>query len=161
MSMISAQVDRLRELADELTFQGDFDTAQALRDAADTIWELRCKFGEDYWKLKEECDRLRADSTHWELAHCPGCRNVADLQEALDENAKLREELDQWHSLTDGIELPEYPITEFRPKDLERENAKLRNLAVELYWDLVAEMPESILEDRKKQLKELGIEVGE
>lgn len=44
-----------------------------------------------------------------------------------DENAKLREELDQWHSLTAGIELPEYPITQFQPKDLERENAKLRH----------------------------------
>lgn len=44
------------------------------------------------------------------------------------ENAKLRDELDQWHRLTAGIELPEYPITEFKPKDLERDNAKLREL---------------------------------
>lgn len=42
------------------------------------------------------------------------------------ENARLRKELEQWHRLTAGIELPEYPITEFKPKDLERENAKLR-----------------------------------
>ena len=44
------------------------------------------------------------------------------------ENAKLRDEIDQWHRLTAGIELPEYPITEFQPKDLERENTKLREL---------------------------------
>lgn len=30
-------------------------------------------------------------STHYELEHCPACKNVADLQEALAENAKLRE----------------------------------------------------------------------
>lgn len=30
-------------------------------------------------------------SVHYELEHCPACKNVADLQEALDENAKLRE----------------------------------------------------------------------
>ena len=30
-------------------------------------------------------------STHYELEHCPACKNIADLQEALAENAKLRE----------------------------------------------------------------------
>lgn len=45
--------------------------------------------------------------------------------------------------------------------ELKSENAKLRELAVEMYWDLVAEMPESLLMDRKQQLKELGIEVVE
>lgn len=49
------------------------------------------------------------------------------------ENAKLREEVEQWHRLTAGIELPEYPITEFKPKDLERENAKLRELLLHMY----------------------------
>ena len=33
----------------------------------------------------------RDGSIHYELEHCPACKNVADLQEALDENAKLRE----------------------------------------------------------------------
>jgi hypothetical protein len=50
-----------------------------------------------------------------------------------DELRKLREELDQWHSLTAGIELPEYPVTQFKPKDLERENAKLRELVRDMY----------------------------
>lgn len=70
----------------------------------------------------------RDGAINYELDHCPACKNVADLQEALEENAKLREELEQWHRLTAGIELPEYPITEFKPKDLERENAELREL---------------------------------
>ena len=32
----------------------------------------------------------RDGSIHYELEHCPACKNVADLQEALAENAKLR-----------------------------------------------------------------------
>lgn len=44
------------------------------------------------------------------------------------DNAKLREELEQWEHMMAGIELPDYPITQFQPKDLERENAKLREL---------------------------------
>ena len=39
----------------------------------------------------------RDGSTNYELEHCPACKNVADLQEALDENAKLRELVrDMW-----------------------------------------------------------------
>ena len=70
--MLSAQCDRLRNLAEQVEWELP-EASKALRDAADTIWELR--------------DRL----THWELHECPGCKNVADLQEALDENARLRE----------------------------------------------------------------------
>ena len=36
----------------------------------------------------------RDGSIHYELEHCPACKNVADLQEALEENAQLRELLD-------------------------------------------------------------------
>ncbi len=61
--------------------------------------------------------------TDAQMAYIEAEREVDRLQA---ENAKLREELDQWHSLTAGIELPEYPVTQFKPKDLERENAKLR-----------------------------------
>lgn len=32
----------------------------------------------------------RDGSIHYELEHCSACKNVADLQEALAENAKLR-----------------------------------------------------------------------
>ena len=41
--------------------------------------------------LRKENKELRADQAHWELGNCPSCPNIADLQEALDENAKLRE----------------------------------------------------------------------
>lgn len=33
----------------------------------------------------------RDGAINYELDHCPACKNVADLQEALAENAKLRE----------------------------------------------------------------------
>ncbi len=33
----------------------------------------------------------RDGSINYELEHCPACKNVADLQEALAENARLRE----------------------------------------------------------------------
>jgi len=48
------------------------------------------------------------------------------------ENAKLREELAKWERLAAGIDLPEYPVTQFIPKDLERENSKLRELVADM-----------------------------
>ena len=39
----------------------------------------------------------RDGSINYELEHCPACKNVADLQEALAENAKLREQVDAAH----------------------------------------------------------------
>ena len=41
--------------------------------------------------LRKENKELRADQAHWELGNCPSCPNIADLQEALEQNAKLRE----------------------------------------------------------------------
>lgn len=100
-------------------------------------------------------------------------RDVDRLGESIDklreENAILRDELDQWHRLTAGIELPEYPITEFKPKDLERENAKLRKLCAEMYpyakaylqeWRIVGYI-DSKSYDWFLQLRKLGVEVGE
>ena len=45
-------------------------------------------------ELCQENERLRADQAHWELGNCPSCPNIADLQEALEQNAKLRELVD-------------------------------------------------------------------
>ena len=55
-----------------------------------------------------------------------------DSREELAERiVGLEDELAKWERLTAGIELPEYPITQFQPKDLERENAKLRELCID------------------------------
>lgn len=39
-----------------------------------------------------------AGSIQYELEHCPACKNVADLQEALAENTKLRELVRDYHT---------------------------------------------------------------
>lgn len=42
----------------------------------------------------------RDGSINYELEHCPACKNVADLQDALAENARLRElVLDMWNDM--------------------------------------------------------------
>lgn len=41
-------------------------------------------------ELCAEVERLHADQAHWELGNCPSCPNVVSLQEALEQNAKLR-----------------------------------------------------------------------
>ena len=41
--------------------------------------------------LRRENQQLHADQAHWELGNCPDCPNVTSLQEALEQNAKLRE----------------------------------------------------------------------
>lgn len=46
----------------------------------------------------------RDGSVHYELEHCPACKNVADLQEALEENTKLRELLRQAIYATDDAD---------------------------------------------------------
>ena len=67
----------------------------------------------------------RDGSINYELEHCPACKNVADLQEALAENAKLRETL---HRRTEQFE----GMTEMW---VERgvENAKLRELVRDMW----------------------------
>ena len=42
---------------------------------------------------------------------------------------------------------------------LREQNEQLRELVKDLYFDLLGEMPESMLEDRRSQMRELGIEV--
>lgn len=57
-------------------------------------------------------------STHYELEHCPACKNVADLQEALAENERLRQE-------NQSVGMAAY---ELGRASLAAENAKLREL---------------------------------
>ena len=58
------------------------------------------------------------------------------LRDARDEYVELRDELEQWHRLTANIELPDYPVTQFQPKDLERENVLLRTFVDQMYRDM-------------------------
>lgn len=74
---LCAEVERLRE------------ENQSIGMAA---YELgRKSMADENAKLREQVERLHAEQVYWELGNCPGCPNVADLQEALEQNAKLRE----------------------------------------------------------------------
>ena len=69
--------------------------------------------------LRKENERLHADQAHWELGNCPSCPNVADLQEALEQNCKLREQVDYMT-----------PLALYAAS--ERERDRMRELGVEL-----------------------------
>lgn len=118
MSMISSLIDELRKSADEWNGSNMFELARMCSDAADTIWQLR----DDLQRANEAVrDAEHDESRAWDR-----------VRKAEAESAKLKQEIERWHRLTAGIELPEYPITEFKPKDIERENAKLRELLAEM-----------------------------
>ena len=90
---------------------------------------------------------------------------AALIRRAVDvENAKLRDELAKWEQLTDGIDLPEYPVTQFVPKDLERENAKLRELVRDMWHEGMCECGSlgkcaACIYEYPTRMRELGIEV--
>ena len=88
----------------------------------------------------------RDGSIHYELEHCPACKNVADLQEALAENVKLREDLEFERSengwareflnrMGQKCGTKDCPSLVAYVTNLEAENAKLRELIRELFRD--------------------------
>ena len=99
MSMLSAQVDELRELADGIEERYGYPTAvTALRDAADTICELRGALqvaSVDYRQLADENAKLR--DLMYDRAHDHAIQHMTEDElritaaNALEENAKLME----------------------------------------------------------------------
>ena len=87
----------------------------------------------------------RDGSMHYELDHCPACKNIADLQEALTENTKLHKEND---TLCRRID------------ELCMEVEKLRELAKDLYAMAYWEAPSAFEETFGDRMSELGIEDG-
>lgn len=115
-------------------------------------------------ELQRHCERQKEQLAALQAAHKP-IKDERDLYKRQTdrlaaENAKLRDELAKWERLADGIDLPEYPVAQFVPKDLERENAKLRELVDELHplADYGA-MDASELDRAHDLMRELGIEV--
>ena len=75
-------------------------------------------------ELCAEVERLHADQAHWELGNCPGNPNIADLQEALEQNAKLLELVDEL-----------YPLADYGAMDaseLDRAHDLMRELGIEV-----------------------------
>jgi len=61
-------------------------------------------------------------ATNYELDHCPSCKNIADLQDALDENAKLRELVrDMWLQLLNAYDRKEVDEFADRMRELSME----------------------------------------
>jgi hypothetical protein len=96
----------------------------------------------------------RDGSINYELEHCPACKNVADLQEALAENEKLRESVKRLMTQRDE-----------RLARAEAENAKLRKLVTDAHAckendgcceDCYADEGDCPIELR---MRELGVEV--
>ena len=95
MSMLSAQIDELRNAAE---FYDGFKAANLMRDAADTIWELRGALqvaSVDYRHLADENAKLR--DLMYDRAHDHAIQHMTEDElritaaNALEENAKLRE----------------------------------------------------------------------
>lgn len=104
----------------------------------------------------------RDGSVHYELEHCPACKNVADLQEALKENAKLREyvteletaNLDVTARLADYI--GQYDPTDAFVAEIKAENAKLLDQKADAYNDMVnAQLDADALQAENAVLREL------
>ena len=87
-------------------------------------------------------------SIHYELEHCPACKNIADLQEALAENTKLRSMRDVWQE---------------NDAKLREQNSELRKLVLDML--LYYAMPGAPDYKREAGLlwraHEMGIEVSE
>ena len=79
MSMLSAQVDELRKLAGDGSMEwvaGPIRTS-VLREAADTIWELR----DDLQRANAENDKLREELV--DAPKCETCEAMLDCDECL------------------------------------------------------------------------------
>ena len=131
----------------------------------------------------------RDGSIHYELEHCPACKNVADLQEALAENAMLREELkyerqtsrsrleriDQLKAenakLREDLEFAnnEWEKESIEFLNLQAENAKLRELVADMwFWHYEGHIDSESQERQMlhidaviQRMRELGLEVDD
>ena len=90
MSMISAQIDELQELAGDgsMEWVAGPIRASVLRDAADTIWQMR----DDLQRTNAENARLKQ-----ELEAVGTAAYLYGRNDLADENAKLRELLQDYH----------------------------------------------------------------
>ena len=147
-------------------FQLEAENAE-LREEYDWMYEFQSRMAEringnpDVHNLVDYVNKLEAENARLR-SEFESIGTVAYLYGRNDlkaENKKLRDELDQWHRLTAGIELPEYPISQFVPKDLERENAKLRGLVRDLWLQLLNAYDRKEVDEFADRMRELGVEV--
>lgn len=129
--MISAQIAKLRELADDIESRYGYPTAvKALCDAADTIWQLR----DDLQRANAENAKLREELA--DAPKCETCEAMLDCDECLRADVSHKER-----------------------RRLSAENAKLRELVRQLwsmaYW-YVPDLNE--LDKAKDRMRELEVD---
>ena len=127
MSMLSAQCDKLRQMAESVGLAMP-QAATLMMEAADTIWELRCKCAdlmserEEYVWTREFMDRM---AKHCGTKDCPSLVSYVDGLEA--ENAKLRELVRDWRALAvDGAD----SLSDWIEQQADLEN-RMRELGVD------------------------------
>lgn len=107
----------------------------------------------------------RDGSIHYELEHCPACKNVADLQEALAENAKLREQSERLFDKTLELATENSKLRELcKLCEREAENAKLRELVQDMWHEGMCECGSlgkcaACMYEYPTRMHELGVEV--
>lgn len=115
----------------------------------------------------------RDGSINYELEHCPACKNIADLQEALADNDRLREQVhwlkkgDILHVLTDQEYIDQCErerLMQVSIDALDKENKELRELCADMEKMLVLACWTSVESDEEAsqciyRARELGIEV--
>lgn len=140
MSMLSAQCDRLRRLADHLDERerGMDEYVQAMRKAADTIWHLR---------------NLNLDT-------------ASENDNLKDESARLREERDKWKRDYEWLRARMDDVAESY-KRIQEHDGRLYELVLYM-WDFSCVVPDEPHTSKEeldysvevwRRMRELGIEV--
>ena len=102
----------------------------------------------------------RDGSVNYELEHCPACKNVADLQEALDENAELRKDIRDLDVCCQILSNRADGYFSWAVQ-IDVENDKLRKLCADLYAEMItySDAPNYNASVWIPKLRKLGIEV--
>ena len=165
MSMISAQIDELRNAAE---FYDGFKAANLMRDAADTIGELRGALqvaSVDYRQLAAESARLRERYEEYEQK-MDGLVDVLTgglLSKSASTPNEFIEDAASEHLTKDLAEENARLVVKLNAEHLvrqnaESENAKLREL-LQRTWDAFHDATAREFVTVKNELRELGIEV--
>lgn len=125
MSMLSSQIDALREASRTYQRMGNRSASNMLKDAADTIWQLR----DDLQRTNAENAKLQEQ----------GARLFDKTLELGTENAKLRDELadtpkcEACEAMLDCDECLRADGSHKERRRLSAENSKLRELCSDMF----------------------------
>ena len=133
MSILSAQCERLRSLANNLrqTSRGHKEYISAMRDVADTIWKLRntnLDMANENDDLKAENAKLRVQRDEWRRVAEAKQDIIDHMRDARSDNARLRKLAGDLYSYFHGVVMDNWSYTSDVFDDFAR---RLRDLEVE------------------------------